>query len=225
MSYLSKQSNHEYNVHDDYTYLLFEKEGEYVNSSGQKHPALEFVRVLDPYFIFSRGTDGNPWIPEEDKYVIKVVSKEHSSPVEYLDVIQRRKDLEILSFLTTYGNLGDVYNADDMKTLESQLHFGWRELLDNYTKVLGDNSEENNVRNKLMKTLHRLSSGNMQLTIQDFINSVNNGFHADQKKISGYLRKFADEGFIVLTDYFTIRPGTSATFTDDYIFGKGKKWA
>jgi hypothetical protein len=208
-----------------YAYLLFEKVGEFVNKGGQTEPVLEFSHVLDSYAVSGciRKTKDNTL---DEKYVIQVVRKGITEKVDLREVLHRRESLEILHAMTTYGNLSEVFDADDMLPLEKQLHFDWKLLLDNYRPLLSEDAEENEIRLKLAQALHRLSSGNIELKIQQFIDSTGQGFSVDQKKISGYLRKFDAEGFISLTDHFTIKPTGIRKLVDEFVLGgKGKRWA
>lgn len=208
-----------------YSYLLFKTVGEFVNSSGQTEPVLEFSHVLDAY-----ATNGCIRKIEDNtlgaEYVIQVVREGSTDKVDLREVLRRREDLKILYALTTYGNLGEVFEADDMIPLGKQLHFDWKLLLSGYRELLGEDNEENDVRLQLAQSLHRLSSGNIELKIQEFIDSSGYGFSVDQKKIAGYLHKFDAEDFITLTDYFTIRSTGFRNLVDGVVFGgKGKRWA
>lgn len=208
-----------------YSYLFFEKVGEFVNSSGQTEPVLEFKNVLDSYAVGGciRKIQDKTL---DEKYVIKVVRKGSMEQVDLREVLLRREDLEILYSMTTYSNMSEVFNADDMLPLEKQLHFDWKMLLNNYRPLLSEDAEENAVRLKLAQALHRLNSGNIELKIQTFIDSTGQGFSVDQKKISGYLRKFEAEGFIALTDHFTIQSTGCRKLADGVVFGgKGKRYA
>lgn len=208
-----------------YSYLLFKQVGEFVNTSGQTEPVMEFSHVLDYAAVSSciRKIADDTLGAE---YVIQVVREGSTDKVDLREVLRRREDLEILYSLTTYGNFGEVFDADDMIPLDKQLHFDWKMLLSGYRELLGEDKEENDVRLKLAQALHRRSSGNIELKIQEFIDSTGHGFSADQKKIAGYLRKFDAEGFISLTDYFTIKPAGFRNLVDGFVFGgKGKRWS
>lgn len=208
-----------------YSYLLFKTVGEFVNSSGQTEPVLEFSHVLDAYAVSGciRKIKDKTLGAE---YVIQVVRDGSTDKVDLREVLRRREDLEILYSLTTYGNLGEVFEADDMVPLEKQLHFDWKLLLSGYRELMSEDNEENDARLKLAQSLHSRNSGNIELKIQEFIDSTGQGFSVDQKKIAGYLRKFEAEGFISLTDYFTIKATGYRELVDGFVFGgKGKRWA
>lgn len=199
----------------EYTYILFKEVGSYTNAQGEEAPVLEPVRELSGYQAFHQQ---NSILKqgETSPYVIKVTRPEVSQFENFADILQRRKDLAILRNLVHYGNSGQVFDADEFVPLECQLRFKWEFLLENYRAILSEDEKENNARLILMGLLREYSTGNQNLFIQEYLDKVADGFQRELKEAAGYLRLFEEQGFIEITDFFTIRPKKSREFYDSH---------
>lgn len=215
------------NFHDEqivkreaYTYILFRKAGKYIDAQGFEQDVLEPVRPLTAYDAFRSmaAIKGQ----EDSEFVIKVSLHGEDHFENYADVLQRRSDLEILRHLTSYSNAGQVREADEFHPLDGQLYFPWAKLIANYKWVLSDDEQENKCRLVLLELLYNYRTGNRSLKIQEYLDKASDGFPGSMKAASEYLRLFEAQGFIGLTDYYTIVPKKIKEFYDEHFKEKDK---
>lgn len=212
MSYLSPKESPR---PDDYTYILFRKVGTYVDTNGATKDALIPLRKVNGYSLSVPSWRSDRIIVQEDE-VVQVTRYDVSGFFDYNEIRERRDALDILKFLTHYTNRGDVFEADDLQSLDFQLRFPWQELVDNYRSILSDDDKENKARNSIMILLARYRSGNMKFMVQEYLNVVDEKHGIRVEEASQYLHKFIDEGFVKLTEYFSIKEGKSKEYLDSH---------
>lgn len=201
---------------DDCTYILFRKVGTYVDGNGVTKDALVPLRKVNGWSISVPSWRSDRLILNEDE-VIMVTRHDIGCFLDCDEIKERRDALDILTLLTHYTNRGDVLEADDLKSLDSQLRFPWRELMENYRSILSEDDEnENKARNTLMAILGRYRSGNMKFMVQEYLDAVDKEHGIRVEDASKYLHKFIDEGFVKLTEYFSIREGKSKEYLDSH---------
>lgn len=200
----------------EYTFVVFKKAGTYTNSQGDEAPILEPIKTISDWYASNPDWKKYVGVPDTDDYIVKVTRHGEDHFEDFADVLQRRDDLSILKFITNYGNRGEVYTADEFIPLEFQLRFKWQELLDNYRSILSDDKEENKARLQLLELIDEYRTGNRNLMVQEYLDKAASVFASDLQRASGYLRLFAEQDFIELTDFFTIRPKKVKEFYDSH---------
>lgn len=201
---------------DSYTYLLFKKVGNYVDVNDEVQPILEPVQIIPCYY--DNGLTGK-WDKAAlgEEYAVKVTRSDVKTFFDYAEIKERRKALDILSFLTSYSNAGAVRDADDLESLDFQLRFPWDELVANYRSILSkDDEDENKARNALMSILDTYRTGNMKFMVQEYLDAMRDRHQMSVEKASEYLHKFIAEGFVTMTEYFSIRDGKSKEYRDSH---------
>lgn len=223
---MSHLSNAERSSSPGYTLVVFKKVGTYTNDQGELVPVLEAERLINEYQVSGTWWTGYLDNPSNSEYVLRTSRTNEPGFVDFADIVQRREDLKILSFLTSYRNAGEVRDADDFYPLEKQLHFPWKDLLANYRLALSEDVKENCTRLDLLELLYNYRTGNRHLSVQEYLDKTANGFAPEMKQASDYLRLFEAQGFIKITDFFTIVPNKVKEYYDSHFetSNKSGKW-